>query len=940
MLPKRTIEQLSPRISKRRRITSPTTESLSLNKAKELESTPGSFLYSLLEQKSSIQKVFGVPEKEISDIEKRKKNMDDFVAQIFPGLNTTRPLNTHSLASSRVMTVPSDSKKLEKDPEEAFDPFLKSTIPDFQPSAAPMLSLASTPSGSISVIIRTRHQLILNGQAMAQTYALQDERPQVSIPEDSTWEETPKWTVHGVIKSLRLPQPEIPPGSIDGLLSGKKLSKSRDASDTGNGDAKEDNESISFNDYKKGVEDLTKVILDLQDYLTHLIPICKRADDDFANFTPDALEFTDHLMAMLDGLGPSFDTLIELLGLTQEYRALEEKAFRDLVANIGLPESFGKIINPFLDAFLKIRSAIDKLNKERQDLRGIAANTYEPYRMLSDHVSKICSPERFVRSLGPDITGLSAFVIALYGRLTAMHSSFICSRDMGQKLYDNLGPSADAQALLDRLGHVYGNLLAAVKKAAEDTSGFRKKLEELEGKLYPLHEDVRRFFEASQVLSTMCHTVEIQVLAADRVRAICARIHNAIGPFRELLGKPEVVTELQSSPTGETAFDAIGELFSDASFAAVYIILEHFLKFTELQTDIVKLQSNLKNDVTGEINEFDTKLKELVQLAEAKNVNLYSPQDSTLEVPVFSSLMDEKTSKEFNDILVHASTLSKPEDFQKGKAKTGKDLEIKIPKWSSSDVHENKITMEAIRRWGAEWDKAESGTTGQNFVKWYDLLDNLERLMKTREKWQRPDVSQARPELPTTVKLGSNESKLWEALESKAIEGASRYHTDIAAAIQKPIQDRLQQLISGPLPLNPAAPDDILKLLPLPQDSTTPPDYLRSQASLVVEKYFPTSQKGKIPEELADLLGCQIRLENIKHDLICRFLPLRNVSGLHMDADKAIETLEKLHNDYNCIAGRMLLELTGDSGAAMSFLKAAEDEAFLKSGWLDPMFTE
>ncbi|KAJ5458076.1 hypothetical protein N7475_009464 [Penicillium sp. IBT 31633x] len=136
------------------------------------------------------------------------------------------------------------------------------------------------------------------------------------------------------------------------------------------------------------------------------------------------------------------------------------------------------------------------------------------------------------------------------------------------------------------------------------------------------------------------------------------------------------------------------------------------------------------------------------------------------------------------------------------------------------------------------------------------------------------------------------------------------------AVIEKPLRDGLEKLIGGILPLNPTVPDDILNLLSSPEHSKILHKYLPSEAYLVAAK------KGKLPDKLTKLFDDQVRFENIRHDLIARLQSLKHVSNSGIDADKAIEALETLWHDFNCIASRILLEMTADSRAAMEFLGA------------------
>lgn len=287
------------------------------------------------------------------------------------------------------------------------------------------------------------------------------------------------------------------------------------------------------------------------------------------------------------------------------------------MASIGLPESFAIIIDPFLAAVKVVRDAINDINRKRNNTQALVESLVQPYKTLAGHVSTICSPQGVLKGFGPNIVSFYALSAMLYSRLSAMQGDFVFLQKMGQELHDSLGSSEDAQALLDRVELVYKKLLPAAKKATAGIDAFRAKLKNLEATLHLLYEHVRRFFTAGEELSKLCFIVEEKLLAADQVKSVCARIHNALVSFHELLKGSGIYPDRPS--TGSPALNIIGQRFSDVSLAVVpdlggeisKFLLERFFKFDELQQTIQRLQRNLEGDVTKDIG-FEATLQEIL----------------------------------------------------------------------------------------------------------------------------------------------------------------------------------------------------------------------------------------------------------------------------------------------------------------------------------------
>jgi hypothetical protein len=160
------------------------------------------------------------------------------------------------------------------------------------------------------------------------------------------------------------------------------------------------------------------------------------------------------------------------------------------------------------------------------------------------------------------------------------------------------------------------------------------------------------------------------------------------------------------------------------------------------------------------------------------------------------------------------------------------------------------------------------------------------------------------------------------------------YEKSIQAPLQKPLEDRIRQLFMGVVQLQGhAASTDILKMLPPPSPSQGLPSpkaaKLPKEAMNLVTSAYPN---GKVGEPLSTILRDQQSYE----DLAVRLKPHMAAASVvytkaQLPASAGTDALVGIHNDYNLIEARKLLEATRDGETALKFAKLAGSDQGLES---------
>lgn len=175
-------------------------------------------------------------------------------------------------------------------------------------------------------------------------------------------------------------------------------------------------------------------------------------------------------------------------------------------------------------------------------------------------------------------------------------------------------------------------------------------------------------------------------------------------------------------------------------------------------------------------------------------------------------------------------------------------------------------------------------------------------------------MNEPQPSAPATLTDANRD--LWHFLEEAAILGGSEYQSAIVGPLQKPLYDRIDELLKGTIQL-PAGQgaDDIFKKLQPISVNQRPVSYTLSKEALdLVSSAFPDR---KIPDALSELFAGQEDFEFARVDL-ARLLP--GASSI-ASVDAAMGALRDLHDDYILMVARRLLELTNDNATTTNFVE-------------------
>ena len=839
---------------------------------------------------------------ELSRIAGRQKNMDEFV-RISAVTEPTEAGTTHERLPVMLSLAATSSQP------QATAGFAVNSFGTSRPVPTPMVAIAIHAGCSVSILMRTMHNPIVRDQENTRSTPLKQ------------FKKPPKLGSHDAVKAAMHISALTCVGASD-----------RDANTT------TPSQKSNFDTYSDKFKQLKDEIDHVANVINKLLPTAQQADDDFAKYRPEALDFFDHFVAMLDGVGPILEATQRTLQMPLDYHQQVASKTAELIQALGLPESAGAIIEPIFECISKTKDAVDDFAKEKTALRSSSVDASAVYKEWHTHVAQIYSPERFPKSLGAGVTDLSSFLNALARQLDSILTCFSRLYEMGKAAFgvgrEQMKDAKTGDDILKRLDDAYGGLQPTVERFVNDVHDMPDYIWGLYTSLQLVHGDLVRLFDASNSISERCRTVELEVIVADRVRSLCDRINASFGPLQKLFGEPEVNNKVQEH-AGPQPYGDLCEFFTEAIYAGITVLLDHYFKLGQLTTDVDDLKNLLQHPAEQHRKDFSDALQALAGFLSHNEFYFYTPTTSPsdtgsgLLVPVANPVMEEETAKEFGKILHEITVLCDGVKFTTKEDVTSRT--IRIPKWSQGGIDQSKINMVAVKRWGAAWDKAEPQFPSHVFIAWYELLEGLDELMRDRAPWQRIRSQDPVPALPACLKPNTPEGEVWSLLEAKALAGASAYNDTILKSLQKPLHDRIQQLMREPFPLKPAPSTDLLKLLPPPQPGlAVSVEGLPRAAVDIAEKAFDEDRAAPgttaaVPEELGVLLGQQDRFENIRLGLIPRVSAAAGGLGGGLGCppvEDVARALGQMHDDYNCMDARKLQELTADTAAARDFMRA------------------
>lgn len=841
--------------------------------------------------------------KELSLVTDRQKNMDEFIQKFAlteptnVGAKDKRPSESLSPAANSYHS-------------QAFTNFAIKSSRTSRPVPTPMVATAIHAGCPVSILMRTLHNPIVRDQEHTRSTPLTPfQKPQILGRQDA------------IKAKMHL-------SALKGVTTSDTNANTTTTSQIPNFDIFGD----KFKQLKNETDHVTGII-------KKLLPIAQQADDGFAMYRPEALHFFDHFVAMLDGVDPILEATQGTLKMPLDYHQQVAGKTAELFEALGLPEGTNYIIEPIFECISKTKDAVDDFAKKKTELRSSSVDTSAVYKEWHKHVVQIYSPDRFPRSLGAGVTDLSSFLNALSRRLNSILTCFCRLYETGNAAFtvgkDQMKGTKAAEDILKCLDDAYEGLLPIIERFVNDVHDMPDYIWFLYKSLQLVHGDLVRLFDASNAIAEKCRTLELEVMAADRVRSLCDRVNASFGPLQKLFGEPEVNSKAQEH-AGTQPYGDLSDFFSEVVYAGITVLLDSHFNLGQLTADVDDLRDLLQHPTEKHLEDFGGAMQKLIEFLNRNEFHFFTPNTSSsdsgsgLLIPIANPMMREETAKDFSKILHEITVLCDGVKFTTKEDVTSKT--IRTPKWSQDGIDQSKIDMVAVKSWGTAWDKAEPQFPSHVFIAWYELLEGLDELMRDRAPWQRIQSQDPVPALPEPLKPGTPGGEVWSSLESRALAGASAYNDTILKSLQKPLHDRIQQLMREPFPLRPAPAADILKLLPPPQPGLAVSiQGLPREAVDIAESAFkgrPLPKGKAIPEELEVLFGQQDRFENIRLRLIPRVSAASGIGGLGCPpVDDVTKTLGGIHTDYNCMDARKLQELTADTAVTREFMRAVGIEA-------------
>jgi hypothetical protein len=743
---------------------------------------------------------------------------------------------------------------------------------------------------------------------------------------------------------------------------------------------------------------LTEALAQGQARLDKMNAIARRADALFARYTPGAAaDFADHAAHMLGRLdvlvGGNKALLTQLLDLRAAAAPLPSPASSGdpWRAPIGLPDDFASAVTGIFDGLAAARQRLDAF--ETHDLSAAASSVALAYRASEQRVADICAPpDRFARTRALGVTSFAALIDALQQWCGNLAGAFAFVAALGADVFEQqqtggkLAGDDEGAQVLAQLDAEYAKLADVVQGVASGIKPIVNQADGLFKYVADMQADVETYLAAVVTVSKLCRDIKTSVIAASRVGELCNQVKASIGPFEGLLTQHGVQADGAAAPGDAAAamkakidaelskpVDATLRSVASVTCAGMKALLDRFFDLSAVKQTMSSLETTLKSPPTTRAADFDRQLQQTLRLVEPKKAFSYalprippsaspSPTSPPLPPPppppsywVPNPLVDDAAAKTTGTVFHEITAL-----MHQLKRADGSPVSPRLPDMPeasarSSDDDDDITVVKAffLLQWGEAWDDAEPKHPSDGFMTWYSLLEALARLMKRRQTWQRLDTASPAPPPPPPppqglappATLSGAALDLWQLLEAKATVGGSLYEASIAAPLQKPLHDRIDQLLLDGVVQLPtggdAATRDILKLLPPAPDGVDAQSEevdaasklysLSQQAQAFVESAFVASGvtvSGALAEALADLAEVV--------DVVADLRPLLLAAGnsefpaAGFDAQAAVKAVEEICYDEGLMVARRLLERTGDEAMAKRFVERVGVEHRLK----------
>ncbi|WQF74992.1 hypothetical protein CDEST_00006 [Colletotrichum destructivum] len=629
--------------------------------------------------------------------------------------------------------------------------------------------------------------------------------------------------------------------------------------------------------------------------LARLLDVAQQADHDFATFSPESVAFGGHLTAMFGGIDPLLSAVETLISLPLDYLGQMKKLLQE---TLGAPTA--------------VLAVVDDIGGDRDAALKRAADVSTEYVKVQQAVSTACSTDRLqlASHLGASssVHDITSLVRLLTHRLGTTATNFEAMENLGRGIYEDYKthPERYSANFFTKLDSVYEGLAGTVASTSAEVrdlvqqqgnSNNQGVLVTLYAALSGVHDDVRRFFQASQAVSELCTAVESSVIATDAARETCVRFANMVEPLKHILTEVGVSID-PKQPVGPQALADTGlavvlqKMVTAAALDGTKLFLERAFHLGDINKGMDDIMVQLQNTLEKErIPALDKAVLDLVAKVTPTKLNAFalppggiSADDETVKTfTVMSPLLDQGTADMMGQLLI----------------------EIKR---AASD--QSPPLSWAGLTWCRRWDEAEPAFPSVIFMEWYQTLQDIDLLVNKRRGVLPDPSSSASPALASEPPSGTNPAfEMWKQLGAVVkTDMIDAYDSHLGEAHWIPIHDRINQLLHGIIKLPATAGTDLLQTIKRRPDTTPLPTpyVLPTEATELAEKTLgETGENGK--KALADdsaLRGVwrdQQRFEQAAVQLAPFGLTPTNNVGL-----------EGLHHGYNLLGARELLANCGD----------------------------
>ena len=674
------------------------------------------------------------------------------------------------------------------------------------------------------------------------------------------------------------------------------------------------------------------------------------ADEQLAKNISGALDFADHLVALLDGLDPNLNATLSLLQLPLTNGTALIEGLPEFASSLGFTNESTSQLSSLVTFLGDADITLNRFFSEKELIKTSLLNMSSSYREACQNLSSIYTSTRFADVIGPATWDLSSLMALLQQWLSNVDQTFSFVGLVGGRVYrDQTEFAGDVRPVLSQLDLTIANLTTLLGVAKADIDSISAQVGKVHDQTLLLQEDFASFLQAVMNIYQQCRMIELKVIAAEQVRNLTANIVSVIGPFEGFLATlnnqssanitslpvdstSNITTNSSQSPADiSQSFTNIFAILSTLSPDGIQGLLQTFFDFNDTKAEISKLTAILESPVVPDLSIFDSNIEQLLQVVKPKSRTVFSlPVDPGPVRNVASPIIIYNTF--LNDVAATSaqSALYNMVDTVQQLKYSDNTTIFGTPASQQADAQRDP-TLQAIRTFfllnsAQLWDKVQPNYPSIVFLQWYSSVDSFDRLV---QGWPSANESSMQPS--SAIKNASSLT-LWRLLQDKINDAGSQYNATFVTPLLDPLQQRVNQLLRGTIELEGDLADrrDWLKILPAPQqsNSTSQTTYVVPEpARNILSSVFTNTT---LPTELRNLLTSQADFEETASSL--RLLlagAASNGTTLPFSTQNCVQTLDLLHDSYNLMVAQQLLNATGDANKTREYVQLAGSGALL-----------